>query len=250
MRRPLAAGAVVAAALIVAAPAWAHVELDPASAKANLPTPVEIVVEHGCGTSPISKVATQLPPEAVDVVPEAPDGWTVSIAGKVVTWDGSARPVAEDLHLGLTFTARAEVGTELGFPTIESCPNGESVRWIEDVPEGGDETQHPQPRLAVTEGAPAPTTVATTAAPASTAGTTASTATSATSAPTTAAAPGAAAPTTAIASPDISTTGLASDDGDDDSSSTGVIVAVIVGVLLLAGTTVAIARRRAARSAS
>ncbi len=223
MRRPLAAGAVVAAALIVAAPAWAHVELDPASAKANLPTRVEIVVEHGCGTSPISKVATQLPPEAVDVVPEAPDGWTVSIAGKVVTWDGSARPVAEDLHLGLTFTARAEVGTELGFPTIESCPNGESVRWIEDVPEGGDETQHPQPRLAVTEGAPAPTT---------------------------AAAPGAAAPTTAIASPDISTTGLASDDGDDDSSSTGVIVAVIVGVLLLAGTTVAIARRRAARSAS
>ena len=223
MRRPLAAGAVVAAALIVAAPAWAHVELDPASAKANLPTGVEIVVEHGCGTSPISKVATQLPPEAVDVVPEAPDGWTVSIAGKVVTWDGSARPVAEDLHLGLTFTARAEVGTELGFPTIESCPNGESVRWIEDVPEGGDETQHPQPRLAVTEGAPAPTT---------------------------AAAPGAAAPTTAIASPDISTTGLASDDGDDDSSSTGVIVAVIVGVLLLAGTTVAIARRRAAKSAS
>lgn len=223
MRRPLAAGAVVAAALIVAAPAWAHVELDPASAKANLPTRVEIVVEHGCGTSPISKVATQLPPEAVDVVPEAPDGWTVSIAGKVVTWDGSARPVAEDLHLGLTFTARAEVGTELGFPTIESCPNGESVRWIEDVPEGGDETQHPQPRLAVTEGAPAPTT---------------------------AAAPGAAAPTTAIASPDISTTGLASDDGDDDSSSTGVIVAVIVGVLLLAGTTVAIARRRAAKSAS
>ncbi len=156
-------------------------------------------------------------------MPEAPDGWTVSIAGKVVTWDGSARPVAEDLHLGLTFTARAEVGTELGFPTIESCPNGESVRWIEDVPEGGDETQHPQPRLAVTEGAPAPTT---------------------------AAAPGAAAPTTAIASPDISTTGLASDDGDDDSSSTGVIVAVIVGVLLLAGTTVAIARRRAAKSAS
>lgn len=223
MRRPLAAGAVVAAALIVAAPAWAHVELDPASAKASLPTRVEIVVEHGCGTSPISKVATQLPPEAVDVVPEAPDGWTVSIAGKVVTWDGSARPVAEDLHLGLTFTARAEVGTELGFPTIESCPNGESVRWIEDVPEGGDETQHPQPRLAVTEGAPAPTT---------------------------AAAPGAAAPTTAIASPDISTTGLAGGDGDDDSSSTGVIVAVIVGVLLLAGTTVAIARRRAAKSAS
>lgn len=208
----------VALALGLAAPAWAHVEIDPAEVKANTPTEVEVVVEHGCGTSPISKVVTRLPAEAVDVTATAPDGWTVTVAAGVVTWDGAAKPVAEDLRLGLAFTARAEPGSELKFPTIESCPNGEDVRWIEDVADDGTESQRPLPRVRVLEGAPAPTTAAptTAAAPATTAvaatttvaaATTTAAAAVTTAGPTTVAAPTAAAPTTVADDGGVNSTG-------------------------------------------
>lgn len=254
MRRLLTSGAVLAIATLgVAAPAWAHAELDPGEVKANVPTRIEIVVEHGCGTQPISKVATQLPPELVDVQPEAPDGWTVSVADGVVTWDGSARPVKEDLRLGLTVTARAQAGAELGLPTVESCPDGASVRWIEDVPEGGDESQRPMPRLMVLEGAPAPTTTAAapTTAAATTTATTAGAVTTATTATTAAPATTATTATTAASTTTIAlaTTSAGGDDDGESGTSGAAIAAVAAAVLAVAGGGIYLSRR-AKRSAS
>ena len=247
MRRLSAAVALVATATFgLTAPAWAHAELDPGEVKANVPTRIEIVVEHGCGTQPISKVATQLPPEVVDVQPEAPEGWTVSVAAGVITWDGSARPVKEDLRLGLTLTARAAAGTELGLPTVESCPDGASVRWIEDVPEGGDESQRPMPRLTVLEGAPAPTSTAA-APPATTAAAPTSAAAAppaATAAPTTAAAGTSAAssaePTTTVAA---APTSIRGDDDGGSGTSGAAVAAVAAAILAVAGGGIYLSRR-------
>lgn len=207
LRSLLVPAAGAALALGLASPAWAHVELDPAEVKANTPTRLEVYVEHGCGTSPISKVVTRLPAEAVDVSADAPDGWTVSIAGNVVTWDGAAAPVPEDLRLGLTLTARADAGAVLNFPTVESCPNGEEIRWIEDVPDDGGESNKPLPRLRVVAGAPAPVTTA--AAAPTTAAAPATTATPAT----TAAAPTTAAGATTTATTATGTTGTGAPTG-------------------------------------
>lgn len=166
----------VLGALALASPAWAHSGLTPDQVKANTPTDVALVIEHGCGSSPISKVAVRLPPEVVDVTPEAPEGWTVAVVGDVVTWEGAARPVLDDLRVGLTLTARAEPGDELPFPVVQTCTNGEEIRWIEDVVDDGTESTRPLARLRVVEGAPMPATPATTAAPATTIAATTSTA--------------------------------------------------------------------------
>ena len=240
-RRAVTAMAATALAIgLSASPAWAHVEPDPEEVPANVPTRVELVVEHGCGSSPIAKVVTRLPAEAVDVTADAPDGWTVSIAAGVVTWDGAARPVQEDLRVGLTFTARAQPGTELGFPTIESCPNGTEVRWIEDIPSSDDESKHPLPRVMVVAGAPAPTTTSATTAAA--AATTAGAATT-TAATTTAPAP--AATTTAAGLPPSSTSATEPAAAEKRSSgSTGAIVTVASALVVAAAFAAVVAVRR------
>ncbi len=230
MRTPFVLVPVLGAAFAVglAAPAWAHVEIDPAEAKANTPTEVEVVVEHGCGTSPIAKVVTRLPPEAADVSASGPDGWTVSIVGNVVTWDGAAKPVAENLRLGLVFTPRAAAGTVLGFPTIESCPNGQDVRWIEDVPDSDSESVKPLPRVAIVAGAAAPAAALTATSAAST---------------TAAAAPTASAPTTIRVSP----TTVAGDGGGVNSTG-GVLAGFGAAAVVVIGAGVIFLRNRKPRS--
>jgi periplasmic copper chaperone A len=250
MRTPLVLVLGAALAIGLAAPAWAHVEIDPAEVPADTSSQVDVVVEHGCGTSPISKVVTRLPPEAVDVSATAPEGWTVTIAGAVVTWDGAARPVAEDLHLTLEFTPRAAVGTVLGFPTIESCPNGQEVRWIEDVPDSDSESVKPLPRVVVVA-APVTATTATAAPPAAPPAATTTAAAPTTPAVTTAptAAPTSTAPTstpptsTPPTTTRVPTTTVAGDGGGVDSTG-GVLAGFGAAAVVVLGAGVIFLRNR------
>jgi hypothetical protein len=242
------------AALVWSGTAAAHVEASPGEVPANTPVEIALTIEHGCGTSPISKVVTRLPAQLVGVTAAGPEGWTATIADGVVTWDGTARPVAKDLSLTLAFTARAEPGTEIGLPTIESCPNGQEVRWIEDVPDSGDESSRPLPRLRVVLGAPAPTTVAvpaTAAAPTTTAprtdGAPATTAVPTTAAATTAATTTAAAVVVATGATTGTTAAGAAGGGDDGGAPVGVFALAGVAIGGLVGAVLAAGRRRRGR---
>ena len=256
MRRAVTASIAVTASagamvLSLASPAWAHVELDPGQIKANVATRIEMVVEHGCDASPISKVVTRLPPEAVDVNADGPTGWTAAVAANVVTWDGTAAPVTKDLRLGLTFTARAPAGAELALPTVESCPDGEEIRWIDVVPATADESVHPVPRLTVSTGdAPATTTAApATAAPATTAAATTTsvprtTPTTATTAgPSTTGGP-AGGPTSADGSPSTTTAPGPAPSNGGGSGALVAVAGVLVAVAVVGGVVVTVRRRR------
>lgn len=262
---------VVAAALagvIVAAPAAvAHVEPGPKAAEAGTRTTIGFVVEHGCDGSPTVRVRFLLPDGVTDPEPEAPDGWTGSVSGQEVTFEGG--PLAADVEgvFGVAMSLPPQPGT-VYFPFIQTCEQGE-LAWIA-IPEGGaPEPENPAPALLVTDGPPTPEELAgtqpvplpepvpdtsaapTTAAPttaATTVTTVAATTTTAASA-TTSAAPATTEPaaTTAPATTTSASGEAAPATDDDDSSPVGLIIAGVVVLAVLAGGGVFLARRRSAQ---
>lgn len=153
IRRPLAAlvGAGVVVAL-AAAPASAHIDPDPPAIQAGKQATVGFTVEHGCGTSPTTKLEFQVPESVTDAQGIPVAGFTASTAGRVVTFEGGTVPADEEQPFQLRFTAPATAG-EVQIKIIQTCEQGE-IDWIEVEEEGQPEPEHPAPVIKVTEGAP------------------------------------------------------------------------------------------------
>jgi uncharacterized protein YcnI len=150
-------GVVIALSLLglvlLAAPAWAHVEVEPAEAVAGSTQSLTFNVAYeGAATTGLE---VQLPDGAsVTEVPEKA-GWTsrVDAAANTVSWSGGSSAADE------SFAVVVQLPTTTGevlFPTIPLTPDGE-VAWIgEDETEG--EEGRPAPRLTVTADPNATTT--------------------------------------------------------------------------------------------
>lgn len=259
--------AAAAAGVLVAAPAAvAHVEPGPKAAEAGTRTTIGFVVEHGCDGSPTVRVRFQLPDGVADPEPEAPDGWTGSVTGQEVTFEGG--PLAADVEgvFGVAMTLPPEPGT-LYFPFIQTCEQGE-LAWIAIPEAGAPEPENPAPALLVTDGPPTPEELAGTAQPVSppepapdtaaasttvpnptttVAETTTTTAASTTAVPATTAAPATTeAPATTAPVTTTSATGEAAPatDDDDDGAPVGLIIAAVVVLAAQAGGGVWLAQRR------
>jgi len=218
----ISAATATSALVLLATPAFAHVEVEPTQVEPGSTSPVLFTIEHGCSESPTVKVEMQLPAGVTQVEPEPVPGWEFEITDDVITWTGGPQPDHEPLGLSVFMTFPDTPDAVLLFPVVQTCEVGE-IRWIQPPNPDGSEPEDPAPVVVV---AALPDQVTTTTA----AGTTAA-------APTTEAAATTAAGTTA-ATPDssaVATTAASTIDTEEDDSTPLVIGAVAVGILALVG---------------
>jgi uncharacterized protein YcnI len=134
----------------LAAPAGAHVEPTNPTGEADRRADVGFVPTHGCGTAPTIGVDIQLPEGVVDPLPADLDGWTASVDDSVVTWEGGPLPDGDEAVFSVNLLLPDAPGVTLFFPTIQRCPDGESLAWIQQPDDGTDQSS-PAPALAIVE---------------------------------------------------------------------------------------------------
>jgi uncharacterized protein YcnI len=190
MRRAVAVvGLVFGTLVLMAAPAWAHVTVAPESAPRGA-TDVQITFRVPSEeASPTTKIEIALPtdPPLVGVLAQPVPGWTPKVTtqhlskpiqtddGPVsdivsdVTWtaDNAASGVQADNYQGFNILAGAlpDSGDQVVFKAVQTYANGNIVRWVDPVTEGGPEAEHPTPILKLSEqgsstGSTTPTTIA------------------------------------------------------------------------------------------
>ena len=176
---PLLAPAAAALVLLTAAPAGAHVNVEPSTTTAGEYAVLTVSLAHGCEGSPTTRVAIQLPEEILSVAPTRHPLWEVTkqrVALDPAVTDAHGNKVTERDAV-VTYTARTplpdgvrdafelsvklpeEPGGTLVFPAVQTCVEGETA-WTEVAVDGADaeDLTHPAPTVAVTapEGSPKP----------------------------------------------------------------------------------------------
>ncbi|GAA1979446.1 hypothetical protein GCM10009718_15300 [Isoptericola halotolerans] len=164
----LASGLVLAGA----GAASAHVSVTPDTTSAGSYALLTFGVPHGCGTSPTTEVAIQIPEEIATVTPSVQAGWEVEKVmedldepqddghggqrtervAEVVYTTGS--PLPADLRDAFELSVKLpdEPG-ELIFPAVQTCTEGESA-WVQVAQDGQDphDLDLPAPSFEVTAG--------------------------------------------------------------------------------------------------
>jgi len=176
-----AAGIALVAA---AAPAWAHVKVEPDSAPQGSDAVLAFVVPNEMDNATTTKVVVQFPTDhpIAEALVEPIAGWAATatsfhVTKPIVTDDGSVNDAVKNvtwtatgagIAVGAFQEFRVSVGLptdgdSLAFPTIQTYSNGQSVNWVQVSPKGGPEADTPEPVLTLTAGdAAASTTPATT----------------------------------------------------------------------------------------
>ncbi len=168
LTRILTVTGVMAAMMLMASPAWAHVTVTPGEVSASGYSKLDFSVPHGCEDEATNSVAIQIPAGVVSLTPQVVPGWEiemeegplaepVELHGEMVTegvtkvtWTGG--PLASN-HLevfGLSVRIEGTPGDTLYFPTVQTCDNGEAA-WIEIPSEEGEELDMPAPAVTLTE---------------------------------------------------------------------------------------------------
>jgi periplasmic copper chaperone A len=230
MRFRTSMAAAVAVSAIAAAPAAAHITIDPAEGPADGYATLQVQVPHGCEESATRVVRVRIPETVPSVTPQVHPGWevttkegpkeavelhgeTVTRGVKEVVWTATeAEPLPSDrLDLfGMSVKLPAgKAGDPVHFPTVQECVKGESA-WIQ-IPQAGESEADLE--------SPAPTVTLTAADGGH----------------------GAAGETEEVA------LAGASDDSSDDGPSTGLVIAALVfgGLGLLTGLAALVSARRA-----
>lgn len=157
---PVAAGAVVLAAVLLAAVpaavARAHTETDLVAVPAGSEATVTLKPTHGCGASPTVAVRIRAPlagARADDV-----EGWTATAApdgdgNTVLEWTGGVLPTDQTGAFPVEFTVPDAVGTLMTFPAIQVCEDGQELAWISGDP--ADEFPAPRVLILAADAAPA-----------------------------------------------------------------------------------------------
>lgn len=164
-----------AAILLVAAlaPASAHVGLNADTSAAGSTAIVTFGFGHGCGESPTTALAIQIPEEFNSAAPVFAPGWSIEIEsedldepisgshGEEITERISAITFTADEPIDTHFYATVSIrlalpedatGKDIYFPVIQECEDGETA-WIE-IPQEGEDShslESPAPYLTVTE---------------------------------------------------------------------------------------------------
>ncbi len=180
LRSAVAAGAVVAASLLAAGPAAAHVTIPEPGEQGGFSL-VTLRVPNERDDASTVTLEVQLPTDhplgLVRVQPKP--GWTVEVTTRTldepvvvfgeertevvdtVTWTGGEIGVDQFDDFTLQVGPLPDDVDELVFPAIQTYSSGEEVAWIEPPVEGTEEPEHPAPVLALVapaDGGPTPTT--------------------------------------------------------------------------------------------
>lgn len=229
MRRVIASGVIVVAALVLVAPrVAAHNEWEPATAAPGTVVDLTLFVEDEQPEAGTTRVELFFPaPITVAALPAVP-GWTATLMdGELggpasgVTWAGG--PAPGDAEFSIRLGPLPSESRRLQFKTVQTYDNGEVDRWIDEWPEGAPEPPAPGPVLDLVPGGPGSIPATTTSPTTTTASTT----------------------TTTAATTTAETDQTAAQETDDDSGSSLVPVVVVAVVLLaVAGGVFAFLRSR------
>jgi uncharacterized protein YcnI len=137
------AGASAAMLVLIAGPAAAHIIPDPSSIQPGTRATVAFNIEHGCGTSPTTKLTFKIPKRVKRVEAVAKTGWKERVSGGTVVFAGGPLGAHTEDTFSITFTAPKKK-TVLVWKVIQSCVVGVN-RWI-DTSKNADE---PPPRVGV-----------------------------------------------------------------------------------------------------
>ena len=153
MRRTVSVAAAALAALVLSAvPASAHVTLVASSTAAGATAVLRMEVPHGCEGSATTEVAVRTPDTVTDVEAEDTGRWDAQVTADGVTFR-TDEPVPDGMRDEVSLTVRLpdEVGAELVFPVVQRCEVGESA-WTEVAGSGvtGDDLDMPAPVIVVT----------------------------------------------------------------------------------------------------
>jgi uncharacterized protein YcnI len=161
----LARTALAAGCLLAAAPALAHVAIDPSQAQPNTTIRASFRVPHGCDGAAMTRLTIRLPEGVTEARPMPKPGWTLVLrpreSAAAPAAHGAARPLAEivwdggrleDAHYD-EFVVRLRVpdqpGTLLYIPVVQDCEGGRQAAWVE-IPEPGrrvSDYRHPAPAI-------------------------------------------------------------------------------------------------------
>jgi uncharacterized protein YcnI len=181
-------GIVIAAAGIAlvatAAPAWAHVAVEPSSAPQGSDAVLGFVVPNEETDATTTKVEVQFPSDTpiAEAMVEAIPGWTAEVtstplkepittddgtfneAVKNVTWTATGAGIAAEHFQIFRVSVGLPDAESLTFPTIQTYSDGKTVNWVQVTPPGGPEPDDPAPVLTLTAGDAHGTTTPTTTA--------------------------------------------------------------------------------------
>ena len=189
-RRIVFSGLLAGIVLFLAAPAYAHVSVTPTEAPAGGFTTLTFQVPNEKDDASTTKVEVSFPQDhpIADASVEAVAGWQIDVsktkletpvttdegesldeAVNTITWTatdgkGIAPGYFEQFNVSVGLPADAEA---LDFPTLQTYSNGDVVKWIDPVTEGGPEAEFPEPVVTLTTGGDDHTATPTTTAGAS-----------------------------------------------------------------------------------
>jgi uncharacterized protein len=158
----------LALALLAAAPAGAHVTLNPNEAEADSFARFAVRVPNERPDASTTKVVLRLPEGLFFVSFQPKPGWKrtvtmekldppVEVFGEqvteriaTVTWEGGEIAPGEFDEFGMTAKLPNGAGSTLVFPALQTYSSGEVVRWI-----GAPDADEPAPRVRLTAAAAA-----------------------------------------------------------------------------------------------
>jgi periplasmic copper chaperone A len=162
-----------ATAVLLAAPASAHVTVNPSTAAAGGYAALDLRVPHGCEGEATERLEVQIPDGVVSVKPEQVPGWQVSTeigeydepvelhgspvteGVQVVTWTaeaGQELPDDQFRDFGLSVRLPDGEGETLIFPSVQTCVDGSEEAWIQTSDDPDAELDYPAPGLTLTAG--------------------------------------------------------------------------------------------------
>jgi len=164
---------VIAASLLAASPASAHVTLEGKQATIGTEYKAVFVVPHGCAGSPTTKLRVQIPQGVIVTEAKPVAGWNVDTVrskyaseydyrgNKVsegineVAWSGGKLPdkTRQEFEIDTFLTDGLKANTTLYFPVVQECEQGVS-RWIEIPTDGATHSREgkwPAPGVRLTK---------------------------------------------------------------------------------------------------
>jgi len=118
----------VAAALVLAAPAGAHLSVNPDTVRAGALVDLVFSVPNAADPSGIDQVTISAPAGFVLDDGEAVAGWTQSRSGQTLTWKAGSIPLRQYARFGIRGTAPAQAGTVL-FNVLVADRTGRSITY-------------------------------------------------------------------------------------------------------------------------
>ena len=164
-RSPMLAAALLG---LLAAPAAAHVTIDPPQAVAGSYLRAAFRVPHGCGSAATQRVVITLPEGVLMARPMPKPGWTLRVTeaplatpidnghgGQVtkrvaeIAWEGGNLPDAWYDEFVVMLRLPATANETLWMPAVQHCEGGATAAWTQ-IPEAGrrvSDYRYPAPAL-------------------------------------------------------------------------------------------------------